>query len=322
MIASYERPIYGDWLRAKGFVSWNDFTASDVGLANEQFTGDGWTVGGELSANPSIQLPRRRSSISSPGLAQHVSVNNEAVNVQGDTDFVLPSFGSRFERSTDTTNTNIQISIETNLAELAGTDADQINKLGRLDVDRTWTTLQWDASHSFYLDPLFYGARWNDTEQPGQPPPSPTKLPSRSAARRRLTAAWLPGFEQVVGGLYTVRGYPESVVAGDTVIVGSVEYRLHVPQAFGYDPNPGTLFGETFRYQPQQPYGRADWDLILKGFVDGGATINSHKKSYENDETLWGTGFGAEFLYKRNFSVRRTHGWGIAQSGTSRITAS
>ena len=82
----------------------------------------------------------------------------------------------------------------------------------------------------------------------------------------------------------------------DTVLVASAEYRLHVPQAFGYDPNPGELFGQPFKFKPQQPYGRADWDLIVKGFVDGGKTINSHKQSFERDETLLGAGFGFEAL--------------------------
>ena len=322
--ASYERPIYGDWLKAKGYVSWNDFTASDVGLAGEQFTGDGWTVGGELSATV---FQRRETFVDLfAGIRfQHVSVNNEAVSVQGATDFFLPSIGARLERSTDTTNTNIQISVESNFAGVSDTDPDEINKLGRLDVNRSWTTFQWDASHSLYLDPLFFGARWNDTSTSGHATLAhevALSFRGQEAFDKRL----IPNFEQVVGGLYSVRGYPESVVAGDTVLVGSVEYRLHVPQAFGYDPNPGTLFGQTFRYKPQQPYGRADWDLILKGFVDGGATINSHRKTYENNETLWGAGIGAEFLYKRNFSVRLDYGWALetlkdnsVTSGSSRV---
>ena len=30
------------------------------------------------------------------------------------------------------------------------------------------------------------------------------------------------------------------------------------------------LFGKTFRWVPEAPYGKADWDLIFKGFLDVG----------------------------------------------------
>ena len=38
----------------------------------------------------------------------------------------------------------------------------------------------------------------------------------------------VPNEEMAVGGLYTVRGYPESITAGDTVINGTIEYRYHL----------------------------------------------------------------------------------------------
>jgi hemolysin activation/secretion protein len=106
-----------------------------------------------------------------------------------------------------------------------------------------------------------------------------------------------------------------------TVVVASAEYRFHFPQAFGYDPNPGELFGQTFRYRPQQPYSRADWDLILKGFVDGGVTVNSRKKTYENDETLIGAGFGVEFQYKRNLILRADWGFALDTLTNNNVTS-
>ena len=49
-MGSYDRPVFDfDRLRNKIYGSWNEFTASDVGQANEQFTGDEWTVGDELA---------------------------------------------------------------------------------------------------------------------------------------------------------------------------------------------------------------------------------------------------------------------------------
>ena len=41
----------------------------------------------------------------------------------------------------------------------------------------------------------------------------------------------IPHAEYVVGGLYTVRGYPENALAGDTTLVFTTEYRFYVPRA-------------------------------------------------------------------------------------------
>src|SRR6185503_13152154 len=75
------------------------------------------------------------------------------------------------------------------------------------------------------------------------------------------------------------------------------------------DPG-GKIFGEPFKWAPQQAYGRADWDLILRGFCDVGRTIISDSPLAEQEETLIGAGVGAEFVFKRNLSVRVD--WGIA----------
>ncbi len=316
--ASYERPIWGDWLKAKVFASWNEFTASDVGFADETFSGDGWTFGGELIANV-FQRRETFIDIFAGARYQHVSVDNTAVDIQGDTNFFLPQLGARFERSTDTSNTSISATIEFNLSDV-GTDESELNRLGRLDVNADWTTFQWDVSHSFYLDPIVFGSAWNDTSPSGHATLAhevALSFRGQHAFDKRLT----PNFEQVVGGLYTVRGYPESVVSGDTVLVASAEYRLHIPQLFGYDPNPGELFGKSFRFKPQQPYGRADWDLIAKGFVDAGKTINSNRKTYEHDETLLGAGMGLEFQFRRNLIIRADWGWALESLTNNNVTS-
>jgi hemolysin activation/secretion protein len=139
----------------------------------------------------------------------------------------------------------------------------------------------------------------------------------------------------VAGGLYTVRGYEESIVAGDTVYIGSVEYRYHIPKGFRVQPDPRNKtrvqrlltspFGESFRYAPQQPYGRPDWDLIFRAFFDAGRTLNADRQSYETNDTLMGTGVGLELQLKRNLSIRCDWGFVLkdvpneAESGDSRV---
>lgn len=306
VIGSYDTPIFEDWLRIKPYFSWNDFTASDVGFAGEDFSGNGYAIGAELSAN--VYQHRELFVDLFAGVRfQHVEVDNEAVDVAGEDDFFIPTIGARMERITDVSETNLDLSFEFNLADVAGTDAETLNELGRINPDDEWVAMQWNFAHSFYLEPLLF-SDWGDPQSPNATLAHELYLGFRGqyAFDYRL----IPNFEQVVGGLYTVRGYPESVVAGDSVVVANLEYRFHLPQALGLDPNPSELFGRSFRWQPQQPYGRADWDLILRGFVDVGRVVQSEKETFESDNTLIGTGVGAEFAFRRNFSVRVD--WGIA----------
>lgn len=307
LIVSYDTPIYEQWLRLKPFFSWNEFTASDVGQAGEEFNGSGWKFGAELTANV-YQHRELFVDLVAGARYEHIEVDNEAVDVSGDDNFFLPYFGTRIERNTDVNTTNASVLFEFNLPDVAGTDGDTLNELGRIDPDDSWIALQWDISHSFYLEPVFFKQQWSNPESKLATLAHELALSFRGqyAFDRRL----VPNYEQVVGGLYTVRGYPESVVAGDTVAVFSAEYRFHLPQALGIDPNPGELFGQTFRFKPQQPYGRADWDLVLKGFFDVGRAINSQRESFERNETLIGTGVGMDFVFKRNFTIRVD--WGVA----------
>ena len=119
-------------------------------------------------------------------------------------------------------------------------------------------------------------------------------------------------------------GYPESVAVGDTVFLGTVEYRFHLPRALGYS-EPTEFLGQPFRVRPEYPYGRADWDLVFRGFLDMGYTINSDPFSFENDRALIGAGVGVEFLFKRNFNVRVDWGFalkeidGVVNSGSNRL---
>lgn len=308
--ASYERPVYGDWVRGKIFGQWNQYTASDVGQTNERFRGEGYTVGGELIAN--IFQDRELFVDGVVGLRyQELETTNEATaNLRGSGKFLIPSFAVRLERQTESQTTTGSLGIDFNVSDAVGTGTQEFRQLGRQRPDADFATLNWDITHSMYLDQWIFGDSWKDTSEQGNPTLAHELVlgfRGQYAFENRL----VPNFEQIAGGLFSVRGYPESVAAGDTVVVGSIEYRLHIPQAFGYDPEPGQLFGKPFRYQPQSPYGRADWDIIAKAFFDAGRTINSKiRNDIESDQTLLGTGVGFEFLFKRNFTVRVD--WGVA----------
>ena len=323
LIASYDFPIAGDWWRLRPFASWSAYEASDVGFAGEEFEGENWSIGAETTANV-YQYGETFVDLFAGLRYERVEVKNNAVDIEGRNNFLLPTVGARLERSTEIASTRAEIGFEFNLPDVSDTDKDELDALGRLDPDDSWLAFQWDLSHSIYLEPLLFRNRWEDTG-PGGLPTLAHELALSVRGQYAFDARLVPNYEQVVGGLYTVRGYDESIVAGDTVVVASAEYRFHLPQALAYDPNPGELWGRPFRWRPQQPYGRADWDLILKGFFDIGRTINNDRKSFESDETLIGTGVGVEFQFRRNLTLRVDWGFvldeveGKAEVGDNRV---
>jgi hemolysin activation/secretion protein len=119
----------------------------------------------------------------------------------------------------------------------------------------------------------------------------------------------------VVGGAYTVRGYPESAAVGDDAIIGSIEYRYHLGRSTTIDAETTTLFGQTFRSSRTRPYGSADWDVILKGFLDVARVSPNDAPFFERAETLVGAGVGVEAQLKSNLTLRLDYGMAFTPIG-------
>jgi len=305
---SYEAPI-GDsrWFRWRVSGAWSEFTASDVGFGNDTFTGEDWNIGGELIATV-FQKRDLFIDVLAGVRYQHTEVDNTIPGTEpGEEDFLLPHVGVRLDQMAEWYTNRASVTLEWQSGN--GVSQDEIDNMGRADPDDSWVVLQWDLSHSVYLEPLLDRKKWQNPNAPEATLAHEMYFGFRGqyAFDYRL----IPNAEQVVGGFYTVRGYPESAVAGDTVVVGTAEYRFHLPRAFAVQPEPGRLFDKPFRWAPQYPYGTPDWDLILRAFIDAGrAMSNNGEDFFEDDATLVGAGFGAEFLFKRNFSARVD--WGVA----------
>lgn len=321
LVGSYDMPVAASqFLRLKIYGSYSDYTATDVGFANEVFTGTSYTAGGELDWNV-FQRKMLFVDVFGGARFEHFEVNNKAVSLEGESDFLLPYIGARLERSTMKASTSADVRIEKNVGSLVGTkSANELNSLGRLNVDSDWTVLKWDVSQSFYIEPLRFGSAWSD---PGSPERK-TRLASEVALSLKGQYAFgnrlIPQEEGTAGGLYSVRGYPESAVAGDDLLLFTAEYRFHVPRALGVKENQTTrLFGKPFKWQPDQRYGRPDWDLVLKGFLDVGRVSNSKIQTFEKDETLTGAGVGIDLMFRRNVSLRMD--WGFAMQDARQTKA-
>lgn len=312
VLASYEFPWpANDRVRVRIAGDWSEYTASEVGFFNDRFRGETWGAGADVFANIYQDANFFVDAFAGFRYAD-IEVDNQAVFVEGEEEFFVPHVGVRFDHTSDWYSTVGSAFIEWNLGDVTGQDRSELNRLGRLFPDKDWAALKWDLSHSFYLEPAINPEEWADPSTP-ESSTLAHELAFSFRGQYAFDHRFPPQYEGVAGGLYTVRGYPESIVAGDTVFIASAEYRYHVPREFEVQPEPRELFGEPFRTAPQHVYGRPDWDLILRAFVDIGRTINSDRLSFERNETLIGAGIGAELQLKRNLNLRVDWGFTLEE---------
>jgi len=313
---SYEAPVCKmDRLRWRGYGSWSRYEASvTTPQAGEDFNGHQWRMGGELLWN---FYQKRELFVDLIGGAYwwHVYVDNKTTQQSGDGDFFVPYVGLRAERITDLSTTIGQVTIEHNCKGIGQTPARDMEPLGRMPVDDDWLLTKWDLLHSFYLEPLINPKAWRDVKTPKS-----STLAHEIMLHFRGQYAFsgyrlIPQNESTVGGFFSVRGYPESAVAGDTTLIGTAEYKIHIPRLLKLQPDPGKtplpLVGTPFRWSPQTVYGRPDWDLIFRTFFDVGRTMNTWRRTAQNEDnhTLMGTGIGVELQFSRYVNFRVD--WGI-----------
>ncbi len=347
--ARYQAPFFGserpDWMsRRKGDPAWIDwlpreripwwgvdrlrwevelaygrFEADDSptleGLVNDEITSQQIQYGGRFIYET---FQHRDFFIDLWGglRFRDVTVDNEAAPGRTPQQlFVLPRLGIHAERINQISNLTLDVSAEGSVAD---TSRDDIERLGRQDADGRYAVVLFDLGYSTFLEPLLRPKAWRD--------PS-TELSSTLAHEIALGVRGqyafdyrlVPQASQVIGGLFSVRGYDQSVAVGDTVVVGSLEYRFHIPRALpiAREPLRLPLLG-SFRAAPQQVYGRPDWDLTLRAFVDAGRAIrngSAFSNPIEPDQTLIGAGIGAELQIRSNFRARID--WATALHDTS-----
>jgi hypothetical protein len=187
--------------------------------------------------------------------------------------------------------------------------------LGRAQADPRWWALHWDAGLSQYLEPLLRPSAWRDPTTPGSSTLS-HELSLGFRGQYAFDYRLIPQVSQVIGGQYSVRGFSEGLAVGDNVYLATVEYRFHIPRALPVKRRPTNLpmIGD-FRVAPQQVYGRPDWDLVLRLFVDAGKSVRNRRYlgDSEANQTLIGAGVGLEFVYKGNLRARVDWGRGVYQ---------
>ncbi|MCA9294778.1 MAG: ShlB/FhaC/HecB family hemolysin secretion/activation protein [Phycisphaerales bacterium] len=302
IISSYQWPLHWDFLKARVFGMWYEYSASDVGQLDAKFNGEGWGLGGELIWT--VQQWREAFLDLVGGVRlERIDVQNPGLSDAQDT-IILGYIGARYERERDASRTNAWLTYE---GSMQGVRDSNVNTLGRFDASETFSYLTMGINHSFYLEQLLRPDISDNAALAHE-------IALSARAQISFNDRLIPNFQETAGGLYTVRGYPEAVAAGDSAFIGSAEYRFHLPRSFAPEEQPGKLFGQPFRYAPQYRYGPVDWDFVLKGFADVAKTdIVRAQSAFESDETLVGVGIGAELAVSRNLNVRVD--WGFALDG-------
>jgi hemolysin activation/secretion protein len=307
---SYEAPLLKiPTLRWRAYGSWGKFNANVATAgAGENWDGWEWTAGAELAYN-FFQKKQTFLDLVAGTEVRQIFVDNRTANQQGLANLFVPHVGLRVESITDTATTVGSVFIEHNCSGLADSSREDYEELGRTHANADYELVKWDVLQTFFLEPLLNREAWMDTG--GKDAWKNTTLAHEMAFQFR--GQWTPGQyrmvpqnEGVAGGFFTVRGYPESVIAGDTVLIATGEYRLHVPRLFKPQETPGRLplVGTPFRWSPQAIYGRPDWDLICRAFVDMAKASNSRPEVFEDDVSIWSMGLGVELQFTRNFNVR------------------
>ena len=291
--------------RATG--QWGQYYSSDLGLAGEDFNGNNWGIQGEViwtflqKGNSFFDLDlgvkgwnaqTENNLLASNGNANFITLSG-FVNAlaTGETWALQGSLGGMYT----TSNANQQ----------------NLDDLGRLDSSSNFTTLNGSVYGSFYLDPLL-DSSWKGSKSIYKPLVHEIfgSLRGQYAFDYRLT----PLSQYTMGGLYTVRGFAQSITAGDNALVGTIEYRMHLPRMFTPSTPTGSFPSATkpFRWAPDSGTGAApDWDLVLSGFFDGGRVYNNQAYEFEANTAMYSAGVGLDLTVLQNLSVGLDWGWAL-----------
>ena len=284
----------------------------------DQVRSSDWNFGGRLSYN----VYQHRNWFVDTYLAARfrgVEIDNQTVGNTGNATLLLTDIG------VDVNRTNLYSSTFGRFWAERGVPIGQFEdyspafdaNLGRASASSRWWTLNFDLGASYYLEPLLFPKAFRD---PATARSSTLSHELSLGARGQYAFDYrlIPQVSQVIGGLYTVRGFQQGVAVGDSVFTGTAEYRFHIPRSLPIRREPVDVpwIGD-FRIAPQQVYGRPDWDLILRVFIDGGKSIRNNPQlatGTELDQTLVGAGVGLEFVFRGNLRARVDWARGIYQS--------
>jgi hemolysin activation/secretion protein len=295
--ASYEAPLYGS-IKNRWQVSgsFSRFISAEFALPQNLFVGTQAIGDVEFISNVG-QWDKLFLDVVADLQYRHIHNRGHFFFASATKNFLLPAVSLKVIQLKRETKLIASISVQSTMSSLFWDVKKGLDNLGRVDLSSNWAIVQGDLYGSFYLESLFQKSDKvkhlaHEIVAIGQ---------FQNAFHQRL----IPQLEGVLGGLYTVRGYPQSTISGDNFYMGSLEYRFHLPKIFRPRKNATVkIFGQPLRWAPREPKGDAEWDFVLRGFYDVGQTTVNERRHFERNYLIMGAGCGAELVMWQNLFVR------------------
>jgi hemolysin activation/secretion protein len=323
-----------DCFKGRVYGSYSQSTSKDLGQRLGTFDSKQGSLGTQLSWTPRY-WKGWPIDLTLGAYWMNAAVDNRPALITGEENFLVPYIGVATERSKELYTLAMNTQIERNLPRIAGTSAQGLTALGRTDTDAAFSILRWNVQGSLWLDPLIYGNEWGARTDWRKCLKSMEFAGSFRGQAALNNTRLVPQMEAVVGGMESVRGYPEATTAADSALLAGVEYRFHLarrllkpdslknPEKLGVPPvgelgsanePAGIAAPRGFAARPARVGEAPDWDVILRTFIDGAKTRNARPvAALEGGKTLLGAGFGIELLTYRPtyFSVRADIGFAL-----------
>lgn len=266
LVAFYKRPIiYPNLLEFGASIGHSKYDASAFALTQFDFQGETSAADLQLSWKPLTTEKDAWSIGFDSGLRlENVKASNSLISDFADTYVLSPNLIFRINTRATYLKTQSSISLVGNI--LAIDQSDQ-GALGGVNTNEKYVRLNFSYLESLHLGkwlvdtfPNSFGKGWA-----GQEIVTKVQFSLGLSGDRHL-----PMHQFVLGGTGSVRGYPESPVAGDDGFLISTEYRIPL-------------------------YRSSSFKAILSPFIDWGQSYVNQPYFYESNHNLLGTGIGLEF---------------------------
>ena len=286
---------------------WGQYYSSDLGLAAQDFSGNNWGVQGELIWT-FLQKGNSFLDVDAGVKTWGATTENTLLQTNGSATFVTLSAMFNVLSTGDTWAFQGSFG-----GMYTTTDASQqsLDELGRTDTSKAFSTINGSFYGSFYLDPLL-DASWSNSQSLYKPLIHEIfgSVRGQYAFDYRLT----PLSQYTMGGLYTVRGFAQSLTAGDNALVGTIEYRMHLPRMFTPTVPTGSFpsASKPFKWAPDSSTGAApDWDLVFSTFFDAGTVSSNQAYEFEVNTPMYSAGVGLDLNVLTNISVGLDWAWAL-----------
>lgn len=270
LYGSYEYPLPNDYsIKAVGIL--NDYNSANFGTYTVEYRSHEKSISTELRKliwqNDDLFL-----DIGGALKLRNLKAHNFIADTEAKKSYFFPILSFLLNKVSATTilRGEASVSYYPNITDRISNT--ELEYFGRANVNQNWVIVDWNWYSSFYLGFLSNKALYNPHE-------GVIIFNGQYSFNFRL----IPQFRQVLGGLFSVRGYPESLSPGDSSLNLILQYQYHFAMGF-----------LNHRKVDKLP----NWDFIPFVFLDYGQLFNNRKLSYEKNQSLLGTGIGAELRIK------------------------